>query len=181
MSPASACQPLPRYVCTLLLWPGPYSFTGSIAQERLQNILCAGHPHLYHAVISPSMKHSWMHFWDRHQDKFIQFETNGSRRIRWVGHHEWEAGDEYAANQQRMRRNHLRYMISLFLHQNWGEVRTVDDFISAYPHLPGNRGAGGHPKLPLPARGDVVRFVRQNSDLFLFNANTYQIRQTERS
>ena len=150
--------------------------TGSIPSERLQNILRHSHPHIYHCAVDPHIRRSWVRFLERYQYLFVLFETDsGCWRVRWVGHHNWEEADRRSEEDQKKVRSHLRYMISLFLHQNWGECRTVDEFISVYPHLPGNRGPNGEPKIPLPARGDLVRFVRQNHDLFIYNSSSYQI------
>ena len=54
-------------------------------------------------------------------------------------------------------------------------VQTIDDFIYAYPHLPGNRvNPDGYLEFPLPPRGDIVRFVRKHRSLFLYDDDTYQ-------
>ena len=101
------------------------------------NLLYSHHPSLY-ADITHNQHHKWVKFLKRHESCIILFIQNGQRRLRWVGHHHWQMGDQQHLKDQITRRRHILSMLSLFLRQWQGEMKTMDDFIQAYPHLPGN-------------------------------------------
>ena len=85
--------------------------------------------------------------------------------------------DQQYAEEMRRLRDHLRSMLTLFLRQWHGEAKSVDDFMDAYPHLPGNvLREDGIPVMPLPARGDLVRFIKLNRELFLFDSASFCFR-----
>ena len=148
----------------------PSLATGSMPVERLQNLVSLNHPVLYAAVVG-KRRRGWLWFLERHTDVMVVFLVDTSRRVRWLGHPRWKAGDIQETAARNAMRQHIQAMLCRYLHQWQGETQTVDDFIHAYKYLPGNACR----LVPLPPRGDLVRLIRQSSDLFLYDNTTFQI------
>ena len=143
--------------------------------EKLQNFVYNNYPKLYRAVIG-CQRSGWKNFLCRHGDTLVTFGFNMNRRVRWVGHTNWMTADLHTETERSIKKNHIRNMLCIFLRQWQGEITTLDDFMAHYPFLPGNSlGRDRGPILPLPPRGDLVRFIRQNRHMFLFDDETYQL------
>jgi hypothetical protein len=151
-------------------------FWGSVPVERIQNAARAKHAELYNAVVG-SRHNSWRRFVERHPDAFHLFALeDGKSRMRLIQHVHWEEGDRREVEERRQREAHLALCLDLHLRGRPNGFCRVDEFMNAYPSLPPNCLPGasinGTPVHALPARGDLVRFVRRHADRFVYDADT---------
>eukprot|EP00668_Euglena_longa_P006864 GGOE01008201.1.p1 GENE.GGOE01008201.1~~GGOE01008201.1.p1 ORF type:complete len:897 (-),score=110.54 GGOE01008201.1:631-3066(-) len=151
-------------------------FRGSVPVERIQNVVRSKHADLYNTVVG-TRHNSWRRYVERHPDVFHLFSVeDGKWRMRLVQHENWEEGDRLEQVERQSKEQHLISCLSLFLERRQGMNCKVDEFMEAYPTLPPNQGLldieSTH---PLPARGDLVRFVRRHSCFFVYDPDTLSL------
>jgi hypothetical protein len=125
------------------------------------------------------VKHnSWRRFLERHPDQFEVFAVDdGKLRMRWLPHFNWKAGDDLEQADRALREAHFVLCIFSHLRRQDAADSTVDAFIEAYPTLDENaaRMRRNDPPIPLPPRGDLVRFVKRHPSFFDYDAKTLRI------
>jgi hypothetical protein len=133
---------------------------------------------LYDRVVGRHAR-NWRRFVEKHGETLIAFEEplkSGVTRVRWAGQWNWAQGDAQYEYERFMIQQHLRRMLWRFLQLQDHKDQPIDEFINAYPRLPGNPLQWtGQPWIPLPRRGDLVRFIRRNPHLFKYDADTFRV------
>jgi len=152
-------------------------YRGSVPVERIQNVVRSKHADLYNTVVG-TRHNSWRRYVERHPDVFHLFSVeDGKWRMRLVQHEDWEEGDRQEQAERQSKERHLIGCLSLYLERQQNMSCKVDEFMAAYPTLPQNqffRSQFGDEDClhPLPARGDLVRFVRRHSSHFIYDSET---------
>jgi len=151
-------------------------YRGSVPVERIQNVVRSKHTDLYNIVVG-SRHNSWRRYVERHPDVFHLFAVeDGKWRMRLIQHADWEEGDRKEQADRQSKEEHLVACLFLFLQRLGGRGCKVDEFMDAYPTLPPNLAliqAGKEDQIyPLPARGDLVRFVRRHPDNFFYDPDS---------
>lgn len=147
-------------------------FEGSVPLEKIQNILsCSRGPYtdLYHAVVGKG-KGKLIQFFNQYPETFEHFGIeDGKWRLRLTRHKNFRFGDQCEKATRQAEVTHLLGALRFYLERQPGYWCKVDDFIEAYEHLPCNvRTPDGSLVLPLPPRGDLVRFVEKHTDCFRY-------------
>eukprot|EP00667_Euglena_gracilis_P002686 EG_transcript_2691 len=151
-------------------------FRGSVPVERIQNVVRSKHADLYNTVVG-TRHNSWRRYVERHPDVFHLFSVeDGKWRMRLVQHENWEEGDRQEQVERQSKEQHLITCLSLFLERRQGMSCKVDEFMESYPTLPPNLGVHDLESVhPLPARGDLVRFVRRHACYFMYDPDTLSL------
>eukprot|EP00667_Euglena_gracilis_P021126 EG_transcript_23051 len=164
-------------IVSILNDPKHNAYQASVPIERVQNVCRSRFPQLYEEVVG--MKHnSWRHFLERHPDKFAVFSIDdGKLRMRWLQHVNWQIGDDLERADRSHREDHIAKCIVGHLRRTGQRHCTVDAFIEVYPALEENLALqqAGQPGVPLPARGDLVRFVKRHPKLFEYDSVNLRI------
>jgi hypothetical protein len=209
---------------------------GSVAVERLQNLMWAEHPELHRKIFIPR-RGSWIKFITRHSRVFGSFDEGSTLKVYLRHSRSWYAADWWrgyiqpvgafcdgacgadtvgwtalpnphphpqfhshpahplfrrAPSPAYVREWHIISRLCLFIgtrspapgprtSRTGARYQegccTVDEFIAAYPELPGNWcGADGNQYWPLPPRGDLVRLIRRHSQTVTYDPNGYVLR-----
>jgi hypothetical protein len=150
-------------------------FRGSVPIERLQNVLRTYYPDLYNTVVG-TKHNSWRRFVERHNNVFHVFCIDGGKwRMRLLIHTDWQIGDREEQNNRAARESHLIECLLMYMETKPDGACKVDEFMDAYPHLPQNDPTSLD-YIPLPARGDLVRFTRRHPLYFVYDPDTLSIR-----
>jgi hypothetical protein len=152
-------------------------YKGSVPVERIQNVIRAQHGPLYTLIVG-SRHNSWKRFLEFHPRTFHLFcVDDGKWRMRLVRHCDWREADLQEQEERHTRDSHLIGCLATFLRTQPNGHCRVDDFRNAYPSLPQNRtpDGGKEPPYPLPARGDLTRFVRRHPARFIYDKDNFSI------
>lgn len=148
-------------------------YKGSVPMERIQNAMRSKHPDLYHTVVG-TWHNSWRRYIERHADVFHLFSIeDGKWRVRLLIHTNFAEGDLKEQQDRDGKENHLIKCLVNFLQPSASKSCKVDDFMAAYPTLLEN--SQSEAPVDLPARGDLVRFVRRHSAFFGYDAENLSI------
>jgi hypothetical protein len=148
---------------------------GSVAVEKVQNVVHQRHPGLLRAVLK---RRSFNAFIDSHPELFHIFALDSTKkRMRYLPHVDWMAGDANARVERQMLTAHYEKALVAYLQALPQHTCTVDEFIEMYPLLPPQTETGEEegPR-PLPRRGDFVRMVRHKCNIFEFDDASHTIR-----
>jgi hypothetical protein len=152
-------------------------YKGSVPVERIQNVVRSQYNHLYNLIVG-SRHNSWKRFLEYHPKVFHLFcVDDGKWRMRLVRHCDWREADLQEQEERQSKEFHLISCLATYLRMQPNFSCRVDDFRVAYPNLPQNqpREPGGNPPYPLPARGDLTRFVRRHPTHFIYDKDNFSI------
>eukprot|EP00667_Euglena_gracilis_P002328 EG_transcript_2328 len=152
-------------------------YKGSVPVERIQNVVRSQHNQLYNLIVG-SRHNSWKRFLEFHPKVFHLFcVDDGKWRMRLVKHGAWKEADLQEQEERQLKECHLIDCLTAFLRQQPTLSCRVDDFRLAYPTLPRNQPREGvaEPLYPLPARGDLTRFVRRHPNHFVYDKDNFSI------
>eukprot|EP00996_Jenningsia_fusiforme_P002726 NODE_3547_length_957_cov_3.842511_g3257_i0.p1 GENE.NODE_3547_length_957_cov_3.842511_g3257_i0~~NODE_3547_length_957_cov_3.842511_g3257_i0.p1 ORF type:complete len:218 (+),score=19.74 NODE_3547_length_957_cov_3.842511_g3257_i0:54-656(+) len=160
-------------------------FGGSVALEKLQNLMRSRHPDLYADVVGFG-QNAWRNYLRQHQMLFAVFAKDENQlRVHLTSNLGWEFADACEARVRNATESHLVACITEFLAQKCTSSPTspsglpgvpgvpVDEFIAAYPSLP--LVACNPEAFPLPPRGDLVRFIRKHPGHFYYDDAKWMI------
>uniref|UniRef100_A0A7S1HY81 Uncharacterized protein n=1 Tax=Eutreptiella gymnastica TaxID=73025 RepID=A0A7S1HY81_9EUGL len=153
-------------------------YRGSVAVEKIQNVLRSNHRDLYQKVVGTGHR-SWNAFINKWA---VFFETfcidDGKWRMRLRTDTTFQKGDDAEKQAREDIDFHLLTTLINFLRTCESNQCKVDDFMAAYPYLPENRrqrNADGTPRFALRHRGDFVRFVKKHPKIFQYVQAGYYI------